>query len=235
MLTRKRTIGTIGYMGGIPALMEPFVWSWSQMVEYTPEALCSDPDAERIEFIRTHYSLHSAARNDLVSRMKGDWLLQLDTDMVFDPDFCARLVHIFEHYKLDILTGLYTYKAHPGVPTLYMHNKDTGRHEPIGKWDTDSEIFEIDSAGAGCLLVRRAVYERIVTEVLQPPFEMIPPYGEDHSFFMRARKLGYKAYCAWKVQAAHLGFKQVQHEPQTLPIFNEYAVTGYGTRKGALQ
>ena len=28
------------------------------------------------------------------------------------------------------------------------------------------------------------------------PFDIIPPYGEDHSFFMRLKKLGIKAYGA---------------------------------------
>jgi len=227
-MKRTRTIGTIGYMGGLMSMPSPFVWSWSQMVQFTPEAICQED--EKIDFVRTEYSLHSAARNDLVTKLAGDWLLQLDTDMVFDPDFAARLVTIFERYKLDILTGLYTYKSQPNIPVLHMFNEATGRHESIGQWDTSSEIFGVDSAGGGCLLVRRRVFERIFRELRQTPFEMIPPYGEDHSFFMRARKLGFKAYCAWKVQAAHLGFKQVQHEfSDGLPILNEYPVTAFGT------
>ena len=221
-------------MGGIMALPEPFVWSWTQMIEFNREALCQDD--EQILYERAQLSLHSAARNSLVAKMRGDWLLQLDTDMVFDPDFCARLVGTMERYKLDIVTGLYTYKNYPQIPTLYMFNPANGHHEPIGGWNEDVEIFEVDSAGAGCLLVRRSVYERIMAELHQPPFEMTVPYGEDHSFFMRARKLGIKAYCAWKVQAAHLGYKQVVHQfDSELPLLNTYAVTGYGTRKGELQ
>ena len=107
MLTRKKTIGTVGYMGGIMSLPEPFVWSWTQMIEFNREALCQED--EQIHYTRTKYSLHSAARNDLMEHMKGDWLLQLDTDMVFDPDFCARLVRVMHVYNLDIVTGVYPY------------------------------------------------------------------------------------------------------------------------------
>jgi GT2 family glycosyltransferase len=234
MIERKKTIGTIGYMGGIMSLPEPFAWSWSEMREFTREAVCQED--EQIKFTRTKYSLHSAARNDLVSKLKGDWLMQFDTDMEFEPDFAARLITIFERYKLDILTGLYVYKTQPGIPTLYMYNSETGRHEHIGKIPEESEIFEVDSAGGGCLLVRKAVYERIVTELYQPPFEMTAPYGEDHSFFLRARKLGYKCYCAWKVQASHLDYSRVRYQPDsTLDLLTDYAVTGFGTKKGELQ
>jgi len=224
MIMRRKTLGTVGYMGGIMAIPEPFMWSWTQMLEFNREAMCQED--EQIHYVKAQQSLHSAARNELVSKLQGDWLLQLDTDMVFDPDFCARLVRIFEAYKLDILTGLYAYKSNPSIPTLYMFNEETGRHEPIGNWDQNSDVFQVDSAGGGCLLVRRNVFEKIITDIKQSPFEMIPPYGEDHSFFMRARKCGFKAYCAWKVQAAHLGYKQVIHDlDPTLQVLNNYEFT----------
>ena len=232
MLTHEKILGTVGYMGGIMALPEPFVWSWTQMIEFNRDAI----QGGRIKYTHTKYSLHSAARNDLIYQMRGDWLLQLDTDLVFDPDFVTRLLTIFERYKLDILTGMYVYKSNPAVPTIYAYNQENGRHEHIGRWDEDVELFEVDSAGGGCLLVRKEVYERIVEELHQPPFEMTPPYGEDHSFFMRARKLGYKAFCAWKVQAAHLGYKEVVHQPDySLEVVREVPVTVYGTpeSKGA--
>jgi len=233
MLTRKKTIGTVGYMGGVMALPEPFVYSWTQMIEFNQDALCQED--QQIHYTRTQYSLHSAARNDLVERMRGDWLLQLDTDIVFDPDFCARLVRVMEVYNLDIVTGVYPYKSNPGVPTLYRHNSEIGRHDPIAVPEEamGMEVFEVDSAGGGCLLVKRSVFARILNELKQHPFEMIPPMGEDHSFFARARKLAIKAHCAWQVQAAHLGFKQVvyQHNPD-LPILNQYAATA--ARKGEL-
>jgi glycosyltransferase involved in cell wall biosynthesis len=233
MLTRKKTIGTVGYMGGIMALPEPFVFSWTQMIQFNEHALCQED--KQIHYTRTQYSLHSAARNDLAQNMRGDWLLQLDTDMVFDPDFCARLVRVMEIYNLDIVTGVYPYKSNPGVPTLYHFDDDRKRHDPISIPDEamDMEVFEVDSAGGGALLVRRSVFARIVNELKQPPFEHIPPCGEDHSFFMRARKLGIKAHCAWKVQASHLGFKQVmyEHNPD-LPILNHFAATA--ARKGEI-
>lgn len=238
MLDRIKTIGTIGYMGGLMSLPEPFTWSWGNMLVFTHEAICQA--GERIKPARTGYSFHSAGRNDLVSQISGsqqggDWLLMLDTDLEFDPDFCARLITMFERYKLDILTGLYAYKNHPHVAVVHMYNEQTGQHEPISQFDESSDLVEVSSAGAGCLLVRKSVYERIVTELMEPPFQIIGAYGEDHSFFMRARKLGIKAYCAWKIRATHLGYKPVEYTPNlTESICTEYTVSGFGTKQGEL-
>lgn len=234
MLDRIKTIGTIGYMGGLMSLPEPFAWSFANMLVFTNEAM---PEGTRVKPARTGYSFHSAGRNDLVSQILGDWLLMLDTDLEFDPDFAARLIMMMERYKLDIVTGLYAYKNHPEVAVVHMFNEETGRHEPISRFDENCELVEVSSAGAGALLVRKSVYERIVTELYEPPFQVIGAYGEDHSFFMRTRKLGIKAYCAWKVQATHLGYKAVEFSPNLSPntICTDYTVTGFGTTKGEQQ
>ncbi len=229
MLDRIKTLGTIGYMGGLMSLPEPFAWAWGNMLQFTQEAI---PAGTRIKPARTKLSFHSGARNDLVSQISGDWLLMLDADLEFDPDFAARLIAVFERYKLDILTGLYAYKSHPEVAVVHMFNEETGRHEPISKFDDASDLVEISSAGAGCLLVRKSVYERIVTELYEPPFQIIGAYGEDHSFFMRARKLGIKAYCAWKIRASHLGYNPVEFTPNLANAnCNEYTVTGFGAAR----
>jgi hypothetical protein len=226
MIERERVAGTVGYLGGIMSLPEPFVWSWTQMIQFNAEVL------PQIHYTRARLSLHSAARNELYGQMQGDWLLQLDTDLVFDPDFVARLVRVFEMNKLDILTGVYPYKSSPQLRLLYMFNKESGRHEPIGNWENDCDLIEVDAAGGGCLIVRRHVFETIIEKTGQSPFEMIPPYGEDFSFFMRARKCGFKAYCAHRIQAAHLAYRPIVHEPMAnFQVLNQYPVSSYTREK----
>ena len=201
MIDQRLPIGTVGYMGGIPAIPEPFVWSWTQMIEFNAESLCQ-PN-QYVKYIRTRKSFHSAARTDLAAQTKGDWLLMLDCDMTFDPDLCARLVRIMYKYNLPVVSGIYPYKSMPMFPVAFTWNEATRRHEVIGDWP-DTECFAVDSIGAGCLLVRKTVLERMVTELHADPFEIIPPYGEDHSFFMRLKKLALKGYCAPRVRAGHI-------------------------------
>ena len=202
MINQRSCIGTVSYMGGIPALPEPFVWSWTQLIQFNRESLCQ-PN-EYIHYTRARISLHSAARTEIASQTKGDWLFMLDCDMTFDPDILARLLRLMHHYNVEIVSGIYPYKSAPCFPVASTWNETIQRHEGIADWPESADLFEVSSIGAGCLLIRKRVLERIVTELHEDPFEMIPPHGEDHSFFMRCRKLGIKGYCAPKVQAGHI-------------------------------
>ena len=215
MLTRQKQIGTIAYLGGVMAIPEPFTWAWGNLLTYTKETLCG-PN-EHIHVDRTKLSLHAYARNELLSRMRGDWILMLDTDLSFEPDLACRLVRLFEVNQLDVLCGIYSYKKPPHFPVVYMHNPDTERHEIMADWDRKLDLLPIDSAGAGVLLIRRSVCERITAELHENPFDMYPGKGEDHSFFMRLRKLGIQAWCAPHVEADHLEFMGVRTSVDYIP------------------
>lgn len=204
---RARIIGSIGYMGGVMSTPEPFTFSWGNMLVYSQEALCNP--GEHIHPVRAKSSLHDFARTELVAAMKGDWLLMLDTDVAFEPDFAARLVGTMNRYRLDIVTGIYSYKTPPHAPVVYMFNHESQRHEQIVEWDRSTEIFNVDSAGGGCLLVRRSVFERITHAFRENAFARMGTKGEDHSFFTRARELGIQAWCAWKVEMQHLDYRGI--------------------------
>lgn len=207
MLIRQKQIGTIAYLGGVMSTPEPFTWSWGNMLVYSQEALCGE--GEHIHVDRATVSLHDVARHEILSRTRGDWVLMLDTDMTFEPDFAARLVAVMAKYNADVVTGIYSFKASPNLPVLYMYNPDTERHEIVSDWDRSREVFPVDAAGAGCLLVRRSVFERITGELKQNPFDRYEGKGEDMSFFIRCRKLGIKTLCAWRVEAQHLQYELI--------------------------
>ena len=201
MLLQRKILGTVGIMSGIPSLPTYFVQSFTKMIQYNAEYLCG-PN-ERIEYLFAQTSFHANARNGLVKEMRGDWLLQLDTDHLFEPDLLARLLLRIDKYNLDVVTGVYCYKEPPYSPVLYHHRED-GLIAPLGDWDKDADIFEVDGAGAGCLLVKRQVFEKIIAETGEWPFDCLPGLTEDHSFFKRLKACGIKAYCVPSVEAHHV-------------------------------
>lgn len=200
MLLGNKPIGTVSYLGGLMSLPEKFCWCWGQMIQYNTEFVCNS--GEYVHYDRATVSFHSVARNSLVERMKGDWLFFLDTDHEFEPDILARLLHRMKIYNLDVIAGIYTYKSPPHLPVLYQLNKEMA-FEQLVTWE-EADVFEIGSAGAGCLLVKKIVFDRIRDELKESPFDIEFPYSEDHSFFRRLNKLNIKAYCAPTVEARHM-------------------------------
>lgn len=202
MLYKKNIIGTIGYMGGLPAVLEPFCWAWGQMIQYNTEYLCNP--GEIVHYIKATVSLHFFARNSLVQQMRGDWLLMLDTDHAFEPDIAARMINVMNKNNLQVVTALYRHRAAPGGPVIYQWDKEDKFAMPIADWSKDVEAMQVGSAGAGCLLVKREVFDRIKAELKQEPFTLIEGYGEDHSFFKRCQKLGIDVYALPQIESPHL-------------------------------
>lgn len=211
MIYGKKPIGTISYLGGLMSLPEEFCWSWSQMIQFNNEYLVQ-PN-EFIYYIRSKVSFHSAARNWLVDNMKGDWILMLDTDHVFEPDLAARMVNIMYTYDLQVLTGIYLQKGEPHMPVIYHWEKGDLNPKQIGDWeDKENHIFPIGSAGGGCLLIRKNVLNEIKIKLKESPFDIISPLGEDHSFFKRLQKLNIQAFCAPFIESNHLSVHKLELE-----------------------
>jgi hypothetical protein len=222
----RKPIGTIAYMGGVVAIPEEFTYSLANMIAYNYEYVCL-PN-EYIHLDRAKISYHCFARNSLVDRMKGDWLLMLDTDHRFDPDVCARILHLAEKYKVDVISGIYCYKYEPYSPVAFRWNGEG--YEPIGDWDRSVDLFRVDSSGAGCLWVRKNVFKRIKSELKCGPFDIEWPYSEDHSFFNKLRKLEIKAYCAPLIEADHLTVTPVKidnYKPVLESLGPRFEVEGF--------
>jgi hypothetical protein len=202
VLIRKRPIGTIAYLGGVPAVLEAFAWSWGQLLLHSQEAICLED--EYIHTDRATFSYHPVARNSLVDRMYGEWLLMLDADHSFDPDLLVRMLNRMTTNNLDVLTGFYQFKKPPYAPVLFVRNADEKPVSVICDWSPEADIIEVSSAGAGCLLVKRKVFDRIAVELKEKPFDCVHGLSEDHSFFWRIKQLGIKAWCDLRIECNHL-------------------------------
>lgn len=214
-ILRKECVGTIAYLGGLPAVMEKFCWAWGQLIQFNAEYLCAPH--QYVHYDRATVSFHSFARNSLTERFLGDWLLMLDTDHEPEPDLAVRLVTLMGRADVDVVAGTYCHRTPPNSPVMYQWNATATGLEPIGDWDKAASLVQVGSAGAGALLVRRRVYDRIRDELRCGPFDITPPFGEDHSFFKRLKDLSIPAYAAVTIEARHLDVKAFGLDTYTPP------------------
>ena len=213
----RKAIGTVGLMSGIPFLPTKFMWSFQKMSIYNERHVTLP--SEEILYTGATFSLHCAARNSLVQGRSGDWLFMLDTDQEFDADVLGRLLYSFNEYNLDVITGIYYQRGIPHCPLVYRYDEDLGGFQIISKFEADN-VTKIDAAGAGCLLIRSSVFDKIRLELNESPFDMRPPLGEDLSFFDRCRELDIEVWCDPRVKVGHLKVEAVTEEDSLLEMEN---------------
>lgn len=150
-------------------------------------------------------SLVYTARNIICKQaIEGgyDYVLWLDSDMVFEPDILTRLLAD----ERDIVTGLYFRRVSPFTPVLFSQLDIKGNECKFSGVDTyPAELFEVAGAGLGCMLMRTKVLEKIAEEEGPVWFAPMGNVGEDCAFCIRARKHGFKVYCDPQVKVGHVG------------------------------
>ncbi len=182
---------------------------------------------ESVQWSVVQGSILPSQRNELVQRMEGDWILFIDSDMVFDVDAISRLVQAREEHDLDMLGGLCFQRTAPYQPTLYMRESLThGGYAFLEKWDDD--IVEVDGTGMAFIVIHRRVFERIVRSIDNPYFTWpspeeraaLPPpnffrwtdgIGEDLRFCQDAKSTGSQVFVDTRVKIGHVGGAVFDH------------------------
>ena len=213
-----KPIGTVAIMGGIATIPTPFLKSYAEMIQYNGKHLGP------IHYMSSTSSFHAQARNEIVDQMKGDWVLMLDTDATFGPDILHRMLKRMETHDLDVLVGMYQFKNYPHSPVLFSWN-ERGLPKKIQGYQAREydqfNYFPVDVAGAGCLLIRDRVITRMLTELKENQFDILPPLGEDFSFFNRLKRLDIQAVCDPAIRLEHLTWKGI-----TMNDFDAEAIGG---------
>ena len=162
-------------------------------------------------------------RNNLVQRMRGDWILFIDDDMVWQPDAVRRLVATkdaleAQGYTPDVLGALCFRRAAPHQPTLYLKHKN-GSYNFMETWEDD--VVEVDATGMAFALITKAAFERIAgTEM--PPFEdrrafnrtpdffrWLGSLGEDLRFCEDVKTAGGSIYVDTRIKIGHMAEKEI--------------------------
>ena len=152
-------------------------------------------------------SLVYKARTDLALialQEKADFILWLDSDMVFNADLMVDLMNDME--GRDMVAGVCHMRRPPYAPVLYSKLRQgltpaENEHEKLYDYP-EKDLFKVEGCGFGCVMMRTTVVQAVVDKYHEL-FTPMPGYGEDLSFCIRARGCGYDIWADPKVQLGH--------------------------------
>ena len=161
-------------------------------------------------------SLIYDSRNQLAGyalEMEADYILWLDSDMIFAPDTLERMIKTLdEHPEIDILSGLYFRRAYPFTPVLFK-KLDEGENGSIVFEDYNDypdELFELEGVGFGCVLMRTdCLFQMLDEDGVGRWFTPLGGAGEDCAFCIRARRAGYRIFVDPSVELGHMAYAPV--------------------------
>ena len=154
-------------------------------------------------------SRNSLARKAIVE--KFDQILWLDSDMEFEPDMYKRMKADLDEGR-DMVSGFYVTRKPPIKPVIFdkcgYEHLAGNEVKPFAHAFYDypkDEIFEVDACGFGGVLMKVSMVKEI-EEKFGLPFSPILGFGEDISFCLRAKELGFKVWCDSRIKMGHVGY-----------------------------
>lgn len=133
----------------------------------------------------------------------ADRILWLDSDMVFNYDLMEKLAADMDEGR-DFVCGIFFKRRMPIVPVLNKIPASPTDKPEIYLDYPKNQIFEVGAAGFGAVMTSTEMIKNIWDKYGEP-FSPMPGNGEDYSFCIRARELGYKLYCDSRIKVGHVG------------------------------
>lgn len=161
-------------------------------------------------------SLVYNARNELARqaiKSEADWVLWLDSDMVFEPDLLKKMLKVCEENDIDFLTGLCFRRKPPYTPTLFDR---LDKMEHGASYTTIMSVpegrFKVGGCGFAGVLMSTDVLMSVAARFGGRMFDPLEGFGEDVSFCWRARQCGYEIWCDSDIELGHIGSMIVTRE-----------------------
>lgn len=153
------------------------------------------------------------ARNKLCAKalqMEPDYILWIDSDMVFDELLLMRLLMDMKP-GVDLIAPVCYMRKPPYAPVLYkaLERPTETRPKVVQLYDEgypEDGPFEIAGCGFGCVLMRTGMITPIAEKNGGHVFDPEPQFGEDLTFCLRARDCGFNLWADPKIQLGHRGY-----------------------------
>lgn len=154
-------------------------------------------------------SLVYNARNNLARqavKSEADYVLWLDSDMVFGPDLLQRMMKVCTENDIDFLTGLCFRRKPPYTPTLFDKLEKVGNGASYtALMSVPDGRFKVGGCGFAGVLMSLDVLLSVMAKFEGRMFDPLPGFGEDLSFCWRARQCGYDIWCDSDIELGHVG------------------------------
>lgn len=158
-----------------------------------------------------HNSRTKLARRMLELHAKNpfDWVMHIDSDMVFTAQDVDTLLKIVGKNNLVAVSGLYFSKNYDAVLPL-VFKEDNGSWVYFENIPKNKDFFEASGVGLGFFLCKPYVYYSLQKKFGNNFFDCSWDsqgriIGEDQVFCKRLRELGYKIFVVPKVKVLHAG------------------------------
>ncbi len=143
----------------------------------------------RISLVNSKSSIVSVSRNLAVEagrETKAEWMLFLDSDMVFPSDIIARLMG----HGRPVVGATYPRKI---LPIAFIGNRLDGAPFSLD----DKGLVEASRLPAGCLLIKSEIFDHMKMPFFRCGYDEQTGevLGEDFWFSDRLRTLGYSLWC----------------------------------------
>lgn len=154
-------------------------------------------------------SLVYNARNSLARqaiKAEADWVLWLDSDMVFNPDLLQRMLKVCTENDIDFLTALCFRRKPPYTPCLFDRLQKIGRGASYTALLSVPEgRFQVGGCGFAGVLLSTDVLISVSAKFDGRMFDPMDGFGEDVAFCWRARQCGYDIWCDSDIEMGHVG------------------------------
>lgn len=154
-------------------------------------------------------SLVYHARNNLARqalKTDADYVLWLDSDMVFAPDTLIRMLKVCKDNDIDFLTAVCFRRKPPYTPCLFDRLEKVEKGASYTALMSVPEgLFKVGGCGFAGVLMASDVLLSVQSKFNGRMFDPMDGFGEDVSFCWKARQCGYEIWCDSSIEFGHVG------------------------------
>ena len=179
-------------------------------------AMIRKPDNDSVACAFQMGSLIYTSRNNLAlqaMQLETDYVLWLDSDMVFYQELLVDMKNVMEENGLDFLSCLYFRRTPPFSPVLFDQldiDENLECHWTDFKM-IPSQPFKVGGCGFGAVLIKTDVLFDVQCKY-ETMFTPVGNMGEDLSFCWRARECGYDIWCDPHIELGHVGYTVINRK-----------------------